>query len=50
MPAYEIVFDTSSDRNSLQRKFVKVSAARLASKITELQGRGMIINEVRIAH
>lgn len=44
---YEIVFDTSSDRNSTQRRYVKVTAERLGSKIISLQAQGRVIYEVR---
>jgi hypothetical protein len=46
---YEVIFDTSADRNSTQRRFVTVPAARLAAKITSLQAQGRIIYEVRQA-
>lgn len=46
---YKIVFDTSSDQNSTERRSVTVPVDRLAAKITSLVAQGRVIYEVRRA-
>lgn len=46
---YKIVFDTSSDHYSSDRRSVKASAEQLAAKITALQAAGRIIYSVSVA-
>lgn len=44
---YRIVFETSTDRNSLQRRYISgIHADKLADKISSLQRRGRIIFEI----
>lgn len=45
---YRIVFDTSSDKHSSERRYTRVEHDRLAMKITLLQSSGYIIHSVSI--